>query len=293
MFGDVKTRLRLGVAVAATAAGFYWIVWHAARPETFDGPVSLFSNQSEIMSWLLLLVMGVISTVLTVFICRRSLRDLPVLVFAAGLCVLSVRSGPAVWLRWYNDGSGIVYLKLAVETLLLTGLLFGIYRLGILLLAKTVPTRKGAKKTKAGSGHTSSLPAFGLAALVAFILLLLVATTAKGVIAGARTYTVYSSERGQIIFGALVAGFLSTLAAHQSFRPSRTVWCWLALPLVGVVSFIVLAVIGPPAGEPLANNPLGNFLPIDFVGPGVLGGMMGLLLSHKLFRNRDTLESQG
>ena len=292
MFGDLRTRLRLALAVAITAAGFYWIVWYAVGPDAFGGPVSFVFNQSKILSWLLLLMTAVISTLATVLICGRRLRDLPVLVFTAGLCVLSVRSGPAVWLRWYNDGAGSVYLKLALETLLLTGVLLGVHRLGKLLLSRLAPTGQAVKKTTTQAGAMSVLPVFGLGVLVAFVVVFLVTTTAHTDIAGARTYTVYSSERGQIIFAALAGGFLSALAAHQSFRPSRAIWCWLALPLVGVAGYFVLAWFGPPAAEPLANNPLGNFLPIDFVGPGVLGGMLGLLLSHTLFCNRDTQESQ-
>ena len=59
-----------------------------------------------------------------------------------------------------------------------------------------------------------------------------------------------------------------------------------AIALVGFFAYLALACFGSEAGEPLPNNPLGNFLPVDFLGPGVLGGMLGLLLSHKLFRNR-------
>ncbi|MBA7483345.1 hypothetical protein ES707_18859 [subsurface metagenome] len=291
MLGDLRTRLRLAVVVAITAAGFYWIIWYAVQPNVFDGPVSFLYSQAKVLSWPLLLIIAAISTVLTVLICRRRLPDLPVLVFAAGLCVLSVRSGPAVWVRWYHDGSGNIYLKFALETLLLTAVLWGVHRLGKLLLARLAPTGHKVEQSKMKSGAASFLPAFGLAGLVAFVVVFLVTTTVRTNIAGIRTYTVYSSERGQIIFAALAAGFLSTLAGHQSFRPSKSISCWLALPLVGMAGYLILAGFGSPAGEPLPNSPLGNFLPIDFVGPGVLGGMLGLLLSHKLFRNRDTEES--
>ncbi|NIA07811.1 MAG: hypothetical protein GWP14_09315 [Actinobacteria bacterium] len=291
MLGDVRTRLRLAVAVAITAAGFYWIVWYAVQPNALDGPVSFIYNQATVLSWSLLLMTAAISTVLTILICRRRLPDLPVLVFTAGLCVLSVRSGPAVWVRWNHDGSGDVYLKFALEALLLTALLWSIHRLGKFMLARWAPTGHKAGQSKAKSTSASFLPAFGLAGLVAFVVIFLVTATVHTNIAGIKTYTVYSSERGQIIFAALAGGFLSTLAGHQSFRPSKSISCWLALPLVGVAGYLLLAGFGSPASEPLPNSPLGNFLPIDFVGPGVLGGMLGLLLSHKLFRNRDTQES--
>ena len=291
MLGDVRTRLRLAVVVAITAAGFYWLLWYAAQPNAFNGPVSFAYNQAKVLSWSLLLIMAVISTVLTVLICRRRLPDLSVLVFAAGLCVLSVRSGPAVWVRWYNNEAGATYLTFALETALLTAVLWGVHHFGKFLLARWAPTGHEIEQSKAKSASASLLPALGVAGLVAFIVVFLVATTVRTTIAGANTYTVYGSERGQIIFAALAAGFLSTLAGHQSFRPSKSISCWLALPLVGFIGYLILAGFGSGAGEPLPNNPLGNFLPIDFVGPGVLGGMLGLLLSHKLFRNRDTEES--
>ena len=290
MFGDLWTRLRLSVVVAITAAGVYWLVWYAVKPNVFGDPVSFIYNQARPLSWALLLAMAVISTVLTVLICRRRLPDLPVLVFAAGLAVLSIRSGPAVRAQW-SYGARPAYLNFALETLLLTAVLWAVHRLGKLLLVRLDPTGQNPQQPKLQSSLASYLPALGLAVLVAFIVAFLVAASASAVIAGVRTYMVYSSERGQIIFAALAAGFLSSLAAHQSFRPSRSISCWLAIPLVGVAGYLVLAALGSPAGESLPVSPLGNFLPIDFAGPGVLGGMLGLLLSHKLFRNRDTQQT--
>ena len=289
MFGDLRTRLRLSVVVAISVAGFYWLVWYAVQPNVFGGPVSFINNQAQVLSWALLVPIALVSTVLTVLICRRRLPDLPVLVFAAGLAVLSIRSGPAVWAHW-SHGARSAYLVFTLETLLLTAVLWAVHRLGKLILAQLTPAGHSDQHHRPNSSSASVLPALGLAALVAFVAAFLVATTARTAIAGVKSYTVYGSERGQIVFAALAAGFLSTLAAHQSFRPSRSSSCWLALPLVGLAGYLLLAGWGSPAGEPLPNNPLGNFLPIDFVGPGVLGGMMGLLLSHKLFRNRDTQE---
>lgn len=290
MFGDLRTRLRLSVVVAISVAGFYWLVWYAVQPNVFGGPVSFIHNQARVVSWALLVLVALVSTVLTVLICRRRLPDLTVLVFAAGLAVLSVRSGPAVWAHW-SHGARTAYLVFALEILLLTTVLWAVHRLGKFILARLAPAGHSDQHHRPQSSSARFLPALGLAALVAFVAAFLVATTARTAIAGAETYTVYGSERGQVIFAALAAGFLSTLAAHQSFRPSQAVSCWLALPLVGLAGYLVLAVWGSPTGEPLPNNPLGIFLPIDFVGPGVLGGMLGLLLSHKLYRNRDTPET--
>lgn len=287
MFGDLRTRLRLAVAVAITAAGVYWLIWYAVKPNVLGGPVSFIYNEGRVLSWLLLAVVAVISTVFTVLICGRRLPDLPVFVFAAGVTVLSIRSGPAVWAQW-SYGARSVYLNFALEMLLLTAGLWSVHRLGKLLLARLAPAGQSDQPPKRQSSAASFLPALGLAALIVFIVAFQVGPSARAAIAGTRTYMVYGSERGQIIFAALACGFLSTLAAHQSFRPLRSIWCWLAMPAVGVVGYLVLAGLGSPAGESLPVNPLGNFLPIDFVGPGVLGGMMGLLLSHKLFCNRDT-----
>ena len=290
MLGSLRTRLRLAVAVVIAAAGAYWLVWYAVKPNVFGGPVSFIYNQALVLSWLLLIVIAVISTVLTVLICRRRLPDLPVLVFAAGLSVLSVRSGPARWAH-STEGAQNAYLIFAVEIVLLTAVLLAVHRLGKFLLARLAPVKRSSGKSKQRSSLASFLPAMGLAGLVAFVVAFVVATTAKTKLASGNNVMVYGSERGQIIFAALAAGFLSTLAAHQSFRPSKAIFCWLALPLVGLVGYLVLAGQGSPAGEILPNSPLGNFLPLDFVGPGVLGGMLGLLLSHKLFRNRDTQEA--
>ena len=290
MLGSLRTRLRLAVAVVIAAAGAYWLVWYAVKPNVFGGPVSFIYNQALVLSWLLLIVIAVISTVLTVLICRRRLPDLPVLVFAAGLSVLSVRSGPARWAH-STEGAQNAYLIFALETVLLTAVLLAVHRLGKFLLARLAPVKRSSGKSKQRSSLASFLPTMGLAGLVAFVVAFVVATTAKTKLASGNNVMVYGSERGQIIFAALAAGFLSTLAAHQSFRPSKAIFCWLALPLVGLVGYLVLAGQGSPAGEILPNSPLGNFLPLDFVGPGVLGGMLGLLLSHKLFRNRDTQEA--
>ncbi len=326
MFGDVRTRLRLFPVVALSAVLVYLLVWPVTRPNVFNDPVSFIYNQNLALAWLLLAVVAVVSTVLTVLICGRRLPDLPVLVFAASLCVLSVRSGKAVRAHWAH-GSGTSYLNFAVETLLLLVLFYGVHLLGKIILghltrAEQAQDQQSEKSLlgrilsivpevlavrylanllgtigQARSEHAehhrqrqfslaSALQALGLALVVGYVAALLIGTTAKTAIAGVEVYTVYASDRGQIIFAALAAGFLSTLAAHQAFRPSRSLFCWIALPLVGFVAYLGLAWFGSPVGEALPNNPLGNFLPVDFLGPGVLGGMLGLLLSHKLFRNR-------
>jgi len=285
MLGDLRTRLRLFPVVAVSAVLVYLVVWPAARPNVLNDPVSFIYNQNIPLSWLLLAVVALVSTVLTVVICGRRLPDLPVLVFAAGVCVLSIRSGEAVRAHWaYGGGSS--YLSFAAETLLLIILFYGVHLLGKIILAHLAPAEHARHHQHRQFSLATALQALGLALVVGFVAALLVATTAKTAIAGVKVYTVYASERSQIIFAAFAAGFLSTLAAHQSFRPSRSLFCWIALPVLGFFGYLGLACFGSPAGEALPNNPLGNFLPVDFLGPGVLGGMLGLLLSHKLFRNR-------
>ena len=256
-----------------------------AGTKTFNDPVSLLYCSNLPLAWTLLAALALASTVLTVLICGRRLPDLPVLVFAAGLCVLSLFSGNALRAHWAH-GAQTAYLTFAAETLLLIILFYGVHFLGKFILAKLGPTEHTPQHQHRQFSLATALPAFGLALVVAFVAAFLVATTAKTSIAGAKVYTIYSTERGQVIFAALAAGFLSTLAAHQAFRPSRSICCWIALPILGLIAYLALAWFGSPAGEPLPNNPLGSFLPIDYLGPGTFGAMLGLLLSHKLFRNR-------
>ncbi len=290
MFGDLRTRLRLFPVIAITALAVYLFIWPAARPNVFNDPVSLIYSSNLPLAWIMLAIVALISTALTVLICRRRLPDLPILVFAAGLCVLSVRSGHAVRAHWAY-GARASYLTFAAETLLLIILFYSVHLLGKFILARLGPSEHTPQHQHRQFSLATALQAFGLALVVAFVAAFLIATTAKTAIAGVKVYTIYSTERGQIVFAALAAGFLSTLAAHQAFRPSRSICCWIALPLLGFIAYLALAWFGPSAGEPLPNNPLGNFLPIDYLGPGTLGAMLGLLLSHKLFRNR--AEEQG
>jgi hypothetical protein len=323
MLGNLRTKLRLFLVVAITTVLVYLLVWPAAGPKVFNDPVSFLHSQNLPLAWVLLAAVAVISTLLTVLICGRRLPDLPVLVFAASLCVLSVRSGEAIRAHWAY-GSGASYLSFAVEALLLIILFYGVHLLGKIILthlaqAKPADENRPRKSLWASilsivaeavlvrylarllggivqthlehAEHhrqrqfslASDLQAFALALVVGFVAAILIATTAKTTIAGVE---VYASDRSQIIFAALAAGFLSTLAAHQAFRPARSLFCWIALPLVGFVAYLVLAWLGSPVEQGWPRNPLGNFLPVDFLGPGVLGGMLGLLLSHKLFRNR-------
>ena len=285
MFGDLRTRLRLFPVVAISVALVYLLVWPVVQPNVFKDPVSFIYNQNIPLSWLFLAIVAFVSTVLTVLICRRRLPDLPVLVFAAGLCLLSVRSGQAIRARW-SYGARASYLTFAAETLLLIILFYGVHFFGKFILARLAPAEHAPHHQHRQFSLTTALQAFALASVVALVAALLISTNAKAHIPGPTVYTVYSSERGQIIFAALAAGFLSTLAAHQAFRPSRSIFCWLALPLLGFFAYLALAWFGTPPLEPLPNSPLGNFLPVDYLGPGTLGAMLGLLLSHKLFRNR-------
>ena len=285
MLGDLRTRLRLFPVIAISVALVYLLVWPAAQPNVFNDPLSFIYNQNILLSWLFLALVALISTVLTVLICRHRLPDLPVLVFAAGLCLLSVRSGQAIRAHW-SYGARASYLTFAAETLFLIVLFYGVHFLGKFILARLSPAEHAPHHQHRQFSPATAAQAFALALLVALVAALLVSTNDKTHILGVNVYTVYGSERGQIIFAALAAGFLSTLAAHQAFRPSRSISCWLALPTLSFFAYLALAWFGSPPSEPLPNNPLGNLLPIDYLGPGTLGAMLGLLLSHKLFRNR-------
>ena len=289
MFGDFQTRFRLIVTIAIVAALAYLVVWSTVQPNVLGDPVTFILNQAWLLSWGTLIIVAAVAVLLTALICRRRLPDLPLLVFAACLSLLSLLSGPAVRAHWSN-GTASSYRAFALELLLLTALLFAVQMAGKLLLARFAPkdqqTQTDFKKVSAGN----ALQAMVLAGVASFVIILLCATTTWAEIGPARL-KVYGSERGQIIFAALAAGFLSTLAAHQSFRSVKSLFCWLPLPLLGFFAYLVLAKYGSPPSEPLSVHPLGNFLPIDFAGPGVLGAMLGLLLSRKLHRERDEEET--
>lgn len=289
MFGDLQTRLRLCLTVAITAALTYLLVWKTVQPNVLGDPVSFIFTGAWLLSWASLIVVAAVATLLSVLICRRRLPNLPVLVFAAGLCVLSFCSGPAVRAHW-RIGTYGSYLGFALEILLLTALLYAVHLTGKMLLARFAGQDSKTHPSVPNVSLAKALQTPALAGIVAFIVALLFATTTWAEIAPAN-YKVYGCERGQIIFAALAAGFLSALAAHQVFHPVKAVFCWLALPLLGLLAYLALAKFSAPASEPLPVNPLGNFLPIDFVGPGVLGSMLGLLSSRKLFRERQTQES--
>ena len=223
MFGDLRTRLRLFPVVFIAVVLVYLLVWPAAGPKVFNDPVSFLHSQNSPLAWLLLAVVALISTVLTVLICGRRLPDLPVLVFAAGLCVLSVRSGKAVRAHWAY-GARASYLTFAIETLLLLILFYGVHWLGKTILAH-LARAKPANESRPGKSllanifvdlalivgflarllgtiiqphlehaqhHrqrefslTSALQALGLALVVGFVAALLIATTAKAEIVGA------------------------------------------------------------------------------------------------------------
>ena len=133
------------------------------------------------------------------------------LVLAAGLSVLSVRSGRAVWTHW-SYGARTAYLSFALEMLFLIAVLLAVHRLGKILLARLAPAKQSSEKSKSQSSLASYLPGLGLAVLVAFVITFLVSITAKTNVGTSGGKMVYGSERGQIIFAALAAGFLSTLA---------------------------------------------------------------------------------
>ena len=290
MFGDLQTRLRLIVAIAIAAALTYFVEWNAVQPNVLDDPITFILNRAWLLSWGTLIIIAAAATLLAALICRRRLPDLPLLVFAACLSMLSLLSGPAVRAHW-STSPAASYLAFAFELLLLTALLFGVQFAGKLLLAKFAsrdqPTHPDSKKIS----PRDALQSIALASLASFVVILLCATTTWADEIGPARLKVYGSERGQIIFAALAAGFLSSLAAHQSFRSVKSLFCWLALPLLGFFAYLILAKYAAPPSETLPIHPLGNFLPIDFAGPGVLGATLGLLLSRKLHHERDAEET--
>lgn len=288
-------------AAAAAALAFMWFVgWRLVQPEDPQAALTFIPTGHYTC-------FAVFAALVLAFAAGCALATLParpegaLLATLVGAAGLSLRSAPMRTLLWQFPDPRWVFLKLAVEALLMVAVLIG--AAGVILLVRGVFRRLaprwvwkerpeqlpgGAEKAGAqGRAPDPSEPAAtlraGAARAGACLLMEMAAATVLLVL------TFRSSDRGQIAFALVGSFFLSALIAHQTF-PARTVAaCWLGPVIMAVAVFALGYLVANYSDQPTWHAalmvaqrlPLRAALPVDWMTLGGAGAVGGFWLSRR------------
>ncbi|HEV2292964.1 MAG TPA: hypothetical protein VGR35_03860 [Tepidisphaeraceae bacterium] len=196
---------------------------------------------------------------------------------AIGLLALSIRGGPIRYTLMYSTGQ--VFISLAMELLILYAIL-GVGWAVLWLLRNSGwlqddPFRDGVADID--EPVTQKLAALATQAVVMAIIMMILCET---------------DRKPQVIASVGLAAFVGTLAAHSLFPARPSLWYWTGPLLVGVVGYL-LAYSGSSTAWAIGEvggtfaPELGRPLPLDYVGAGPAGAIIGYWTSRRWQRMRE------
>jgi hypothetical protein len=197
---------------------------------------------------------------------------------AIGLLALSMRGGPIRYTLFYSAGPQ-VFLTLTAELMILYAIL-GIGWAVVWLLRNSGwlqddPFRDGVADQNEPMSH--KLAALATQVIVMAIVVMLLCKT---------------DRKAQVLASVGLGSFLATLAAHSLFPARPSMWYWVGPLVVGVVGYL-LAFSGSTHTWPIGvvgskfAPELGRPLPLDYVGAGPAGAIIGYWTSRRWQRTRE------
>ncbi len=288
-------------AAAAAALAFMWFVgWRLVQPEDPQSALTFIptGHYACFAVFAALVLAFAVGCALVTLPARPEGALLATLVGAAGL---SLRSAPMRTVLWQFPDPRWVFLKLAVEALLMVAVLFA--AAAVILLVRSVFRRlaprwvwkeqpeqlSGGDEQPGGQGRPSEPgePATtlraGAARAGACLLMEMAAATVLLVL------TFRSPDRGQIAFALAGSFFLSALIAHQTFPARAAAACWLGPVVMAVAVFALGYLVADYPDQPTwhaallvaQNLPLRAALPVDWMTLGGAGAVGGFWLSRR------------
>ena len=198
---------------------------------------------------------------------------------AIGLLALSLRGGPLRYTLMYSSGPQ-VFVTLAIELAILYAIL-GVGWSVVWILRNSGylhddPFRDGVADVD-DEPVTQKFAALATQVVVMATLMMFLCET---------------DEKPQVLASVGVSAFLATLAAHSLFPTRPSMWYWIGPLIVGVVGYL-LAFSGSSntwmigqVGSNFAPE-LARPLPLDYVGAGSAGAIIGYWTSRRWQRTRE------
>lgn len=273
-------RARLFFAAALCFALFYWTGGQFHIPPYAGHTASLLQQNSPIVALLMTAVMLALCVLIGTLIGGPVRADAGLMAGAFGLIALSYRGWPMKYVLFGAAGPS-VYLLLALESALL---------LAMLILAWWI-IRRQLLRGAAGAADPVLSPdteddtlnqRLLACAMQTVIMILTMLVLAR------------SDAKLQALASAGVAAWLGTVGAYVLFPVRPSIWYWIGPGLVAIVGY-VFAWFGASDEWRIgvAAGPLARALPLDYLGAGVVGALLGYWTSRKWQHHRETERSAG
>ncbi len=261
----------------------FLLCWFAAAamgiPAHRNFDASLLQQPSPATALFVTLVLAVACALLGSAIAGTIRFEAGLATAAIGLLALSLRGGPMRYTLTYSTGPQ-VFITLAAELMILYAIL-GIGWSVVWMLRKNGylhddPFRDGVADAD-DEPVTQKFAALATHVVVMAILMMVLCET---------------DRKPQVLASVGLSAFLATLAAHSLFPTRPSMWYWLGPLIVGVVGY-ALAFGGSSntwmIGQVGANfaPELGRPLPLDYVGAGPAGAIIGYWTSRRWQRGRE------
>jgi len=263
----------------AIAVGVSYLIF-AAASKYFDLPIlpgfdgSIICQPSPLAAFVIVAVALAVATLVGTVLAGAVRFEAGLFAAAFGLMAFSLRCGTMQSVLLESGGNESVFVRLAVEMLILGVFLAALWAM-LLRLARAAygpPSNPQEKR----SGLLNNLTA----------------TIAQTISTGILMFILCQSEaKYQALASIGIASWLGSMIAYK-YAPTRpSIWYWVGPLLVGLIGYILAAMgqdtnlnIGSPAGTFAA---LARPLPVDYASLGTAGAILG----YWMMRKKETAET--
>lgn len=277
----ISSYQRARFLLSVGSIGAFLLCWFAGAamgiPAHRGFDASLLQQSSPAVALFITLVLTVACALLGSAIAGTIRFEAGLATAAIGLLALSMRGGPIRYTLMYSTGPQ-VFITLAAELMILYAILGVGWAVVWLLRNKgwlqDDPFRDGVADVEGPVNQ--KLAALATQVVVMSILMMILCET---------------DWKPQVLASVGLSAFLGTLAAHSLFPARPSLWYWIGPLVVGVVGYM-LAYSGSTStwmiGQVSGFAPeLGRPLPLDYVGAGPAGAVIGYWTSRRWQRMRE------
>lgn len=267
-----QSRLLMAAALIANFSLFWWVGDALNIPESLYFGPTLAQQAAPILTYLAAGVTLIIATVVGTLIAGRVRADAGFFSACAGMAAWAIRFGTA-GAAYRQAGSAAIFLWLAVEMILLAGLLAGAWYVQCWLGQKRLAVDDTKRDGMAQVQFPLIARILALGAHVACTCLLLLAL-------------LRSNDKAQALAAIGLASLVGSLVAHSLFSLTPSVWMWSAPIVAGFIGYLIgFAVpghwmIGQPAWD------MTRAIPMDYVSAGPAGALIGYWISRRWHAGR-------
>ena len=262
MIIDWTLRFRAGLAAGAGALSTLLVGYVSLGPARKMDAFSLLFGQPEPAWWILAAVAIVLAGGVGGLLIRAHPGFGALLGMGGAMLGLSLQSGRPIGL-FFDHAAGDVMARLTGETLLL-GAFVGLVHHVVWLIGRK---GLGEKHEQAPKDKLQDVLIFcAILTLAGLVVLKLVQIT---------------NERGQVIFAAAAAFYLGVLLAHQLVQINSFWPVWVVPVVLAAAGYLVSGNTVSPGAVRVDGVLFARGLPIDYLGPALLGGLAGLITSRR------------